>query len=338
MRETLSPGEMDALLQGLGSIEDAAGTAADGAAAPGEARLFDLALLHRVVRGSTPVLDVVSARLSRFLQAALFELLDRDIAVAPSVVIGQRYQDFVNAVPGHSSGCLMSFKPLPGKVLALCEPALAFAMVDLLHGGQARATSGIEDRPLSALGRVALQPVLQLLAEGLTQAWRGVHPLGVWREQAVQTVRHANIATPQDRVCVASFELQVGDIFGGLHLCMPRSTLDPLGALLMARTPGDFVERDGRWPRLLAQEMQAVEVDLKAQFAPVNTTLAAVLALAPGDFIELPADGQYLSALDGLPLFAGQDRTHHSQLGFQIDRPWAASAPQASSHDGEDAQ
>jgi flagellar motor switch protein FliM len=335
MRETLSPDEMDALLEGLGSIENAA--VDRGEAGAGGAQLLDLALLHRVLRGPSPVLDVVSARLARHLQAALFDLLDRDIAVAPSVVTSQRYQDFVDAVPGHSSGCVMSFKPLPGKVLAVCEPALAFALVDLLHGGQARAASGIEDRPLSALARVALQPVLQLLAEGLTLAWRGVYPLGVWREQAVQRVRHAHIATPQDRVFVASFELQAGDIFGGLHLCMPRAVLDPLGPLLAARTPGDFVERDGRWPRLLAQEIQAVEVDLKAQFAPVDTTLAAVLALKAGDFIELPADGQYLSALDGLPLFAGQDRTHQSQLGFQIDRPWATSMPPTSSFDGEDA-
>jgi flagellar motor switch protein FliM len=284
-----------------------------------------------------PVLDVVSVRVARHLQAALFELLNRDIAVAPAVVISRRYQDFVDAVPGHSSGCLMSFKPLSGKVLVVCEPALAFALVDLMHGGQARAASGIEDRQASALSGAALQQVMQMVTECLNLAWRGVYPLGVWREQPVQRVRHAHIATPQDRVYTASFEVQAGDISAGLHVCMPHVTLSPLGPLLTSRTPGDFVERDGRWPRLLAQEIQAVEVDLKAQFAPVDTTLAAVLALKAGDFIELPADGQYLSALDGLPLFAGQDRTHHSQLGFQIDRPWAASQPPASSFDGEDA-
>ncbi len=332
MRETLSPDEMDALLQGLGSLD----SAAQGQAEPGEAQAFDLALLHRVVRGPWPVLDVVSARLARHLQASLFDWLERDIAVAAAIVSSQRYQDFVDTMPGHSSGCLMSFKPLPGKVLALVEPALAFALVDVLHGGQARAVGGIEDRPLSALGRVALQPLLQMLAEGLNQAWRGVYPLVAWREQAVHRVRHAHVATPQDRVCVASFELQVGDIFGGLHLCMPRATLDAMGPLLTARTPGDFVERDARWPRLLAQELQAVEVDLKAQFASVAATLASVLALKAGDFIELPADGQYLSALDGQPLFAGQDRTHQSHLGFQIDRPWAATSPPAV-FDGEDA-
>src|SRR5690606_21385167 len=58
-----------------------------------------------------------------------------------------------------------------------------------------------------------------------------------------------------------------------------------------------------RWMQMLTERIQAAEVELVAEFARANATIAELLSLKPGDFIELGLQETISAKVDGVPVF-----------------------------------
>ena len=72
-----------------------------------------------------------------------------------------------------------------------------------------------------------------------------------------------------------------------MHFCIPYATLEPIRDVLYSTMQGDATEPDRRWVNLLKQQIQSAEVELVAELAHAPATVEQLLALKPGDFIEL---------------------------------------------------
>jgi flagellar motor switch protein FliM len=130
----------------------------------------------------------------------------------------------------------------------------------------------------------------------------------------------ANIATPSEIVVATSFHLEIGEISGSVHLCIPYSTLEPIRDVLYSTTQGDSMEVDRRWITVLSKEIQSAEVTLVAELARADTTIEQLLAMRPGDFIELERKPRINAAIDGIPVFECHYGTHNSKFAIKIDR------------------
>ena len=130
----------------------------------------------------------------------------------------------------------------------------------------------------------------------------------------------ANIATPSEIVISTSFQLEIGEITGAIHFCMPYATLEPIRDVLYSSTQGDSVEVDRRWVNVLTREIQAAEVTLVAQLASADATVEQLLAMKAGDFIELDREPRIKASVDGVPVFECQYGTHNAKYAIRIDR------------------
>ena len=130
----------------------------------------------------------------------------------------------------------------------------------------------------------------------------------------------AIVATPGEIVVSTSFSLEIGDLTGSMHICIPYSTLEPIRDVLYSTTQGDSQEMDRRWVRLLSHEIQAAELQLVAELAKTDATVEQLLAMQVGDFLELERAPSIQAKVEGVPLFECQYGTHKGKYALRIDR------------------
>jgi len=77
---------------------------------------------------------------------------------------------------------------------------------------------------------------------------------------------------------------------------------------------------DRRWVKVLTREIQAAEVTLVAELARADATVEQLLAMRPGDFIELDREPLIRASIGGVPVFECQYGTHNDKYAIRVER------------------
>jgi flagellar motor switch protein FliM len=201
----------------------------------------------------------------------------------------------------------------------VCEPSLIFGVIDTLYGGVGKFQTRIEGREFSMTEQRVINRLIDVVCTEYKKAWHGIYPLELDYQRSEMQPQFANIATPSEIVVSTVFQLEIGDISGAIHICMPYSTLEPIRDVLYSATQGDSVEVDRRWITLLSKEIQAAEVTLVAELAQADATVEQLLGMKPGDFIELEREPRIRASIGGVPIFECQYGTHNSKYAIRIE-------------------
>jgi flagellar motor switch protein FliM len=292
-QQILSQDEVDALLQGITgesqSIETEEEQAADS-----NVRAYDLSSQERLVRGRMPALEIVNERFARDLRIGLFNLIRRnpEISIAGNKV--QKYSAFLRDIVVPNNFNIVAIKPLRGSGLVVCDPALIFAAIDALFGGSGKFHTRIEGRDFS--------------------------PIELEYQRSEMQPQFANIATPSEMVLSSSFRLELGDVTGSIHVCIPYATFEPIRDLLYSSTQGDGGEPDRRWVNLLRSQIQDASVEMVAELGTAPATVEQLLAFKPGDFIELDIDPLIQAKVNGVPVFDCQYGMNNGRYAIRIEK------------------
>lgn len=123
-----------------------------------------------------------------------------------------------------------------------------------------------------------------MVADEYKKAWKGIYPIELEYQRSEMQPQFANVATPSEVVICTSFQLEIGEVAGAVHFCMPYATLEPIRDVLYSSTQGDSMEVDRRWVNVLTHEIQAVEITMVAELARTRTTVEQLLAMKAGGF------------------------------------------------------
>jgi flagellar motor switch protein FliM len=72
--------------------------------------------------------------------------------------------------------------------------------------------------------------------------------------------------------------------------------------------------------KLLTQQIQSAQVDLVAELAHAPATVEQLLALKPGDFIELDLEKIIQAKVDGVPVFDCYYGTSNGKYSLRIEK------------------
>ena len=320
MNQVLSQDEVDALLQGISGESqklDPEEQSADGI------RDYNLANQERIVRGRMPTMEIIMERFARNIRIGLFNLIRR----SPEVSIGdlevQKYSAFLRKIVVPTNFNIVSVRPLRGSGLIVCEPTLVFAVIDALFGGSGKFQTRIEGRDFSAIEQRVITRLVEVVIAEYAKAWQGIYPLQLEYQRSEMQPQFANIATPSEIVVSTSFVLEVGDITGSIHFCIPYSTLEPIRDVLYSTSQGDAAEPDRRWITLLSGQIQAADVELVAELAHAPATVEQLLAFKAGDFIELDLQKVIQTKVKGVPLFDCHYGTSNGKYALKVNQ-WLA--------------
>ena len=313
----LSQEEIDALLEGVTgesqklTKED---EPTDGV------RSYNLSSQERIVRGRMPTMEIVNERFARNLRVGLFNFIRRSPEVSVGSVSVQKYSAFLRELVVPTNFNIMAVRPLRGNGLVVCEPTLLFGVIDSLFGGSGKFHTRIEGRDFSPTEQRVINRLVDVVSEEYAKAWKGVYPLELVYQRSEMQPQFATIATPSEIVVSTSFTLEIGDLTGSLHICIPYSTLEPIRDVLYSSVQGDAIEVDRRWVKVLGHEIQAAEVSLVAELAQADATVEQLLAMKVGDFIELDRQPIIEAKVDGVPVFECQYGTHKGKYALKIER------------------
>jgi flagellar motor switch protein FliM len=313
----LSQEEVDALLEGVtGESQKLTEEVFDN----GEVRAYNISSQERIVRGRMPTMEIVNERFARNLRVGLFNFIRRSPEISVGPVTVQRYSAFLRELAVPTNFNIVAIRPLRGSGLIVCEPALVFGVIESLYGGIGKFQTRIEGRDFSATEQRVINRLVDVITEEYKKAWTGIYPLELEYQRSEMQPQFANIATPSEIVISTSFQLEIGEITGAVHFCMPYATLEPIRDVLYSSTQGDSIEVDRRWVNVLTQEIQAAEVVLVAELARADATIEQLLAMKPGDFIELDRQSRIQATIDGVPIFECQYGTHNAKYALRIEK------------------
>ena len=313
----LSQEEVDALLEGVTGESQ---KQVEQAAQKGEVRPYDMSSQERIVRGRMPTMEIVNERFARNLRLGLFNFIRRTPEVSIGSISVQRFGAFLRELAVPTNFNIVAVRPLRGNGLIVCEPSLIFGVIDTLYGGTGKFQTRIEGRDFSATEHRVIGRLVQVITEEYKKAWKGIYPIELEYQRSEMQPQFANVATPSEVVISTSFQLEIGEIAGSIHFCMPYATLEPIRDVLYSSTQGDSIEVDRRWVNLLTREIQAVDVTVVAELARTQTTVEQLLAMKPGDFIELDREPRIQATVDGVPLFECHYGTHNAKYAIRIDK------------------
>ncbi len=311
----LSQDEIDALLEGVTGESQ---KLAKDEAPQGAIRSYDLSSQERIVRGRMPTMEVINERFARNLRVGLFNFIRRSPEISVGTVQVQKYSMFLRELVVPTNFNIVAVRPLRGSGLVVCEPTLLFGVIDSLFGGNGKFHTRIEGRDFSPTEQRVINRLVEVVTEEYKKAWKGVYPLELGYQRSEMQPQFATIATPSEIVVSTSFTLEIGDLTGSLHICIPYSTLEPIRDLLYSSVQGDSIEVDRRWVKLLSQEIQAAELEIVAELAKSDATVEQLLALKVGDFIELERERIIQSKVDGVPIFDAEYGTHNGKYALKV--------------------
>lgn len=313
----LSQEEVDALLEGVTGESQ---KLAEEVLESGEVRPYNISSQERIVRGRMPTMEIVNERFARNLRVGLFNFIRRSPEISVGPVTVQRYSAFLRELAVPTNFNIVAIRPLRGSGLIVCEPALVFGVIESLYGGAGKFQTRIEGRDFSATEQRVINRLVNVITEEYKKAWTGIYPLELDYQRSEMQPQFANVATPSEIVISTSFQLEIGEITGAVHLCMPYATLEPIRDVLYSSTQGDSLEVDRRWVNVLTQEIQAAPVVLVAELATADATVEQLLAMKAGDFIELDRKLRIQATIDGVPIFECQYGTHNAKYALKIEK------------------
>ena len=313
----LSQEEVDALLEGVTGESQ---KLAEEVLESGDVRPYNSASQERIVRGRMPTMEIVNERFARNLRVGLFNFIRRSPEISVGPVTVQRYSAFLRELAVPTNFNIVAIRPLRGSGLIVCEPALVFGVIESLYGGAGKFQTRIEGRDFSATEQRVINRLVNVITEEYKKAWTGIYPLELDYQRSEMQPQFANVATPSEIVISTSFQLEIGEVAGAVHFCMPYATLEPIRDVLYSSTQGDSMEVDRRWVNVLTHEIQAVEITMVAELARTRTTVEQLLAMKAGDFIELDRAPRIQATIDGVPMFDCQYGTHNAKYAIRIDK------------------
>jgi flagellar motor switch protein FliM len=193
---------------------------------------------------------------------------------------------------------------------------LAYHLIDLMLGGDpsvpqtptARTFTGID----MALCRLHLDALVAAFVEAIEAGFRRPLTKAFSVSEQRQDVSQLRLAPDYVDVLTLSIALDLGDAArtGSFVLVLPLAVLDVVRASIRGKTVETPAERaDDLWRANMRLAAATSPVALDAVLHRQRLSMAALLALRPGDVVELPVD-----ALDAVQLCIRQPGSRSAQV------------------------
>jgi flagellar motor switch protein FliM len=162
--------------------------------------------------------------------------------------------------------------------------------------------------------------MLEVTLSEYTKAWGNLCRFRFAYQRSEMHTQFANVASPAEVVVATTFSVEIGDSGGSVHVCFPYATLEPIRDVLYSSLQGDGHEPDKRWLRQLTQQVQAADIELIADLASTRITVADLLKLRAGDFVELPLKELISVSVDKVPVMEARFGAVNGHTAIRIER------------------
>lgn len=283
MSKILSQDEIDALLSAPLTAE----RAADRTDEPGPAANFiryNFRRPDRISKEQIHALHFLHERFARNVSQSLAAYL-RSMTDLSLVSVEQfAYSEFLMSLSDPTAFYAVSMYPFDDLAGLEINPAVAFAMVERMLGGEGK--SGAVERALTDIEQNVIDSVVKILLDSLTETWRPVVDLNFAIRARETRPQMLQVASPNDTVVMLVFDLKIGEAQGMLNLCLPASIVEQTDshfAGALDRHRREPTDRERGW---LNENLSRVPMPLTA-LIETRCTTRELVELRTGDVLSL---------------------------------------------------
>lgn len=196
------------------------------------------------------------------------------------------YDEYISALENPTVMAMVELEPLPGVSMFEFSLNTAMACVDHLLGGPGGKQP---QRPLTEIETPLIHRLLERVFRELAYAFEAIAVIRPRLAGLEYNPQFAQTAAASDAMIVASFEMRVGAEECVATMCMPFGTIFPK---LQGEPGGPALTEAQRLARDIALRdvtagLNGAPIEVAVRFNPVRMHPADLVALRPGDIIQI---------------------------------------------------
>ncbi|MEM9826462.1 MAG: flagellar motor switch protein FliM [Planctomycetota bacterium] len=247
---------------------------------------YDFKRPERVGKEQMRSVQTLHESLARNFGASISGMLRTMIEVNLVSVDQLTYSEFIFGLDNPSCFSVLGISPLEGNWVLDIAPALSYAIIDRMLGGDPDPNEAIR-RPLTEIENRLIGRVVKLFMEQLSVAWENIVDLQLSIEKVESNPQLVQIVPPNEVVILIGFEVLVGKNRGMFNLCIPYNTIENYNQQLSrngwvgySKPDPDDQSRD-----LMSRNVNSAPLDVVVTLARSRIRAADLLDLAVGDII-----------------------------------------------------
>jgi len=286
--DILSQEEIDALLSALSSGEVTEEVAHETQAKTKTVKTWDFHRPDRFSKDQTRTLQMLHEQVARFFMGLISMHLRSIINVKLISVDQLTYDEFIRSLPNPTCLAILNMNPLDGQTILEISPAISFAFVDRMMGGQGAEFA--KNRELTEIEQALLRRIVEWVSESLSEAWVKVielKPSVYSMETNPQMYLQAHL--PSDMVILLTFDVSMGQKSGTMGLCIPHTVVEPIMDRLSTKSWHSSSRKtitDERKVALYTRVYNAI-LPVIPVLGTVEVSVGEILNLKVGDTVEL---------------------------------------------------
>lgn len=287
----LSQWEIDALLKSLPAEDGEGSTLSPSRAAvrlDRNVKPYDFRRPDKFSKDQIRTLLALHQGFARLVSTALSSQLRAVASVKLSSIDQSLYEEYVQQLPTPTVLYVITMDPMPGSILVEFSMDLAMVSIDRLLGGAGR----LLDQPheITDIEISLLRSLSRSFLSSLTEAWENVATIRPKLQDIAFGSQMVQVASTNDVCIVVLFEVHVGEVMGGMSICLPYVTLE--GLLPKLTNQAILVSGQRRAPTRADREalqwnLKRAEVTLSVCLGTAEVTTRELLDLQAGDVLRL---------------------------------------------------
>lgn len=260
----------------------------------------------------------IKNRLSAFLQVSM-EINLMSVDETP-------YSEYIESLPQQAYLATLAVSPLDTVMLLSIDLPIAFAMIDLMLGGNGKLEP--PQRPATEIEEQVLQAVVDMIAEELQLDWRQVADVSFRFDQTQLAAELFRLLSPYEKMLFLSFEIRIPDAFSTMTLAFPGT----VSSMLLRRLAKKNTRSQAAVAPLRAQLTEGLRgcvFGVEMLLPPTRIRGKDLLDLAPGQtvliqhLVKQPAEIH----VAGSKMFSGFPVRHGKHRGGMIQQKFPVSYP-----------
>ncbi len=286
MTEVLSQDEIDQLLTAIssGEVEPAE---VQQATDQKKIKIYDFKRPDKFSKDQIRTISIMHETFARLTTTSLSAQLRSLAQVHVASVDQLTYEEFIRSIPNPTTLAVINMDPLKGSAILEIDPAVTFAIIDRLFGGQGEGTK--LSRDLTDIEQSVMENNIVRILGNMREAWSTVIDLRPRLGQIETNPQFAQIVPPTEMVVRVTLETKVGDVEGMMNFCIPYLTIEPIISKLSAQYWYSSVRRGATTENLtiLRDRLSTISVAIVAEIGAMSLKVNDVLNLKVGDVIRL---------------------------------------------------
>ena len=286
MTEVLSQDEIDQLLSAISSGE-VEPQEVQQATDQKKIKIYDFKRPDKFSKDQMRTISMMHETFSRLTTTALSAQLRSLVQVHVASVDQLTYEEFIRSIPNPTTLAQINMDPLKGSAILEIDPAITYAIIDRLFGGQGEGAK--YSRELTEIEQSVMENIIVRILGNMREAWTTVIDLRPRLGQMETNPQFSQIVPPSEMVVLITLETKVGEVEGMMNLCIPYLTIEPIISKLSAQYWYSSSRRSATTENLavLRDRLSNVEIDMVAEIGSMNLAIRDVLNISPGDVIRL---------------------------------------------------